>query len=109
MAQTNNGGLWKGATAVMGLLLTASLVVAAANRDWGSQKEKVSTLESTVGKHSVQIECHDREIATLKANLSNVLERLRETNEKLDEILRRIPPGVIATRGETRSTAEGGS
>ncbi len=107
MAQAN-GTIWKGATAALGLLFTATLVVAAANRDWGRQTEKVQKIETTVEKHGVQIECHDREIATLKANLSNVLERLRETNEKLDELLKRVPI-VQAQIGESRAKGQGPS
>lgn len=91
MAQANQT-IWKGATAVLGLAVTVMSVVAVANQDWGKQTMKLDTVAVTVEKHTIQIECHDREIATLKANLSNLLERQKESNEKLDELLKRLPP-----------------
>lgn len=106
MAQTN-GGLWKASTAILGLLLTATLVVAAANQDWGMQAKAVQTLETTVEKHTTQIECHDREIATLKANLANLLDRQRESNEKLDELLKRMPPVGRSASEESRRLTDG--
>lgn len=91
MAQANQT-VWKGATAILGLLLTATLVVAAANQDWGKQAKAVSTLETTVEKHGVKIECHDQQITGLTHDLANMLDRQKEMNEKLDEVLKRLPP-----------------
>lgn len=106
MAQSN-GTVWKGATAALGLLLTATLVVAAANRDWGQQKEKVQQIETTVEKHGVKIDCHDQQITGLTRDLANLLDRQKETNDKLDELLRRMPPVGRAADTQVRGPDDG--
>jgi Tfp pilus assembly protein PilO len=105
MAQAN-GTVWKGATAVLGLLLTAAVVWGTANQDWGTQKQKLDTVAVTVEKHEIKIECHAQEIATLKANLANLLDRQKDMDGKLDELLRRMPP--IRTTSDERPAANKG-
>lgn len=106
---SSNGTVWKALTAVFGLLLTAAVVWGTANQEWGEQRQKLDMVGVTVAAHQMKIECHAQEIATLKANLGSLLDRQHEMNEKLDELIRRVPVPVRATSDERRATSPGAS